>query len=258
VGLLVSIGIIGIDGVALAPIVQRLLSAPAAVIEGSWSCCPLGGGGGEGLGLYQITGSARVEGKHTHWELVVKICACADGTDPRAWDYPVREGLAYGSGLLERLPGGLAVARCLAFEVQPDGTSWLWLECVVDQRPEPWSLDRYALVARHLGRFNGAYLAGTPLPDDPWLSDGWHRGFVEHSAAQFGALSQRFEYADSPAVQRLYPPPVVAELQRLWDERAAFLKILYRLPRTLCHFDAFRRNWLSRTTPNGEELVLLD
>ena len=168
-------GLSGVDTATLAPMVRDLLDEPAAVVAAEWSCRPLGGGASEGLGLYRVTGSARVGGATRPWALVCKVCAPANGADPGAWDYPPREPLAYGSGLLAALPGGLAAPRCLAVEAQPDGTTRLWLEAVADAHPGPWPLDRYALVARRLGRFNGAYLAGAPLPDQPWLSRGWLR-----------------------------------------------------------------------------------
>ena len=185
------------------------------------------------------------------------VCG-ADGADPGAWDYPAREGLAYGSGLLAALPGGLAAPRCLAVEAQPDGTTRLWLEAVTDAHPGPWPLDRYAWVARRLGRFNGAYLAGAPLPDQPWLSRGWLRSWVEASGPAVAELEHLAGPGGPPLLRQLYPPPVVAELRRLWDERERFLTALDRLPRTFCHHDAFRRNLLVRAGPEGEELVAVD
>ncbi len=178
-------------------------------------------GAAKGLGLYRVTGSARVGGASRPWALVVKVCAAADGTDPGAWDYPPREALAYGSGLLAALPGGLAAPRCLAVEAQPDGTTRLWLEAVADAHPGPWPLDRYALVARHLGRFNGAYLAGAPLPDQPWLSRGWLRDFVEPSGPALAELERLAGPGGPPLLRQLYPSPVVAELRRLWDGAGA-------------------------------------
>src|SRR5918996_981535 len=178
----------GVDAATLAPMVRSLLDEPEAVVATEWSCRPLGGGAGEGLGLYRVAGSARVRGVTYPWALVVKVCAATDGTDPGAWDYPAREVRAYGSGLLAALPGGLATPRCLAVEAQPDGTTRLWLEAVADAHPGPWSLGRYAIVARHLGRFNGAFLAGTPLPAQPWLSRGWLRNFVEPSGPAIADL----------------------------------------------------------------------
>ncbi len=251
-------GLSGVDAATLAPMVRELLDEPTAVIARGWTCRPLEGGAGEGLGLYRVAGSARVSGATHPWALVVKMCAATDGADPGAWDYPAREAMAYGSGLLAALPGGLATPRCLAVEAQPDGTTRLWLEAVTDAHPGPWPLDRYALVARHLGRFNGAYLAGTPLPEQPWLSRGWLRNFVEPSGLAVSDLERLAGPGGPPLLRQLYPPPVVIEFKRLWSERERFLTALDRLPRTFCHHDAFRRNLLLRAGPEGEELVALD
>ncbi len=138
----------GVNTAMLEPMVRDLLGEPTAVVAEEWSYRPLGGGASDGLGLYRVTGSARVGAASHPWALVVKMSAAADGADPGAWDYPAREGLAYGSGLLDALPGGLAAPRCLAVETQPDGTSWLWLEAITDAHPGPWPLERYAWVAR--------------------------------------------------------------------------------------------------------------
>jgi hypothetical protein len=248
----------GVDAATLTPMVRELLDEPGAVVAEGWSYRPLGGGAGEAIGLYRVAGSARVGRATQSWALVVKVCAASDGADPRAWDYPAREGLAYRSGLLAALPGGLSTPRCLAVEAQPDGTTRLWLEAVTDAHPGPWSLDRYALVARDLGHFNGAYLAGAALPDQPWLSRGWLRNFVEPSGPAVADLERLVGAGASPLARQLYPAPVVIEFKRLWTERERFLGALDRLPRTFCHHDAFRRNLLHRAGPKGEELVALD
>ena len=206
----------GIDAATLEPMVRALLDEPGAVVATGWSCLPLGGGASEGLGLYRVAGSARVSGVTHPWALVVKVGAATDGADPGAWDYPAREGLAYGSGMLAALPGGLAAPRCLAVETQLDGTTRLWLEAVADAHPGPWPLDRYALAARHLGRFNGAYLAGTPLPEQPWLSRGWLRDFVATSGPAVADLERLAGVGGHPLLQQLYPPSVVFEIKRLW------------------------------------------
>ena len=248
----------GIDTATLEPMVRGLLGEPTAVVAKGWSCLPLGGGAGEGLGLYRVSGSARFGGASHPWALVLKVCAAADGVDPGAWAHPAREGRAYSSGLLDALPGGLAAPRCLAVDSQPDGTSWLWLEAVTDAHPEPWPLERYAQVARELGRFNGAYLAGVPLPDQPWLSQGWLRSWVESAGPALAELERLADHGSPPVLEQLYPPPVIVELRRLWDEREHFLTALDRLPRTFCHQDAFRRNLLHRVGSAGEQLVALD
>src|SRR5215207_1065172 len=251
-------GLTGVDTAMLQPVVRDLLGEPTAVVAEEWSCRPLGGGAGEGLSLYQFTGWAQVGDAAQPWALVCKACVAADEADPEAWDYPAREGLAYSTGLLDALPGGLAAPRCLAVETQPDGTSWLWLEGITDAYPGPWPLERYVWVARVLGRFNGAYLAGVPLPDQPWLSRGFLRGWVEASGQAVAELERLAGPGGSPLLWQLYPPPVMVELRRLWEEPERFLTALDRLPRTFSHHDTFRPNLLVRRGREGEELVAVD
>ena len=49
----------------------------------------------------------------------------------------------------------------------------------------------------------------------------------------------------------MFPPSRVAEIARLWAERAEFLAALEGLPQTRCHHDAHRGNLLGR--PKGTE-----
>ncbi len=240
---------------AIEPVVRRLIGEPAAVVPDEWSCHPLAG---EGLGTYQVAGTARVRGASVPWALVLKVSAPADRADLWAWDYPAREGLAYGSGLLAALPGGLSAPRFLSHQRQRDGTSWLWLEAVTEAHAGSWPLERYVLAAFHLGSFNGAYLAGEPLPDQPWLSQRWLRVFAEQSEPFVGTLERIAGPSGLAPVRQLYPPAVAGEIERLWTDRERFFTALDGLPRTFCHHDAFRRNLLYRAAPTGEELVALD
>ena len=84
------------------------------------------------------------------------------------------------------------------------------------------------------------------------------RDFVESSGPAVAELERLAVPGGPPALQQVYPPPVVAEVRRLWEERERFLTALDRLPRTFCHQDAFRRNLLLRAGPEGEELVAID
>jgi hypothetical protein len=45
--------------------------------------------------------------------------------------------------------------------------AWLWLEFVTEATERVWPLGHFAVAARDLGRFNGAYLAGSALPEQP-------------------------------------------------------------------------------------------
>ena len=41
------------------------------------------------------------------------------------------------------LPAGFVAPRCYGVAERPDGTTWLWLEAIVDEQPGPWSLVRF-------------------------------------------------------------------------------------------------------------------
>jgi hypothetical protein len=161
--------------------------------------------------------------------------------------------MAYRSGLLDDLPGGIGAPRCLGVEELANGIVWLWLEDVAPANDEPWTLDRYALAARHLGQFNGAYLGERSLPDAQWLSTNWLRGWV---GANEAAIVRLKRVLDHPLVRQVYPEGVARSFLRLWAERELFLDQLDNLPHTLCHLDAFRRNLLDRRLSNGSHQTL--
>jgi len=141
-----------------------------------------------------------------------------------------REALAYHSGLLDDLPGDLTAPRC------------------------------YGVAARHLGQFNGVYLAGRPLPTQPWLNRGFLRAWTADAArvTVIEPIAQAETWAH-PLVRAAFPDPVVERLLRLHTEREDFLAVLERLPQTLSHLDAFPGNLLARRTAAGaEQTVALD
>jgi Phosphotransferase enzyme family len=113
------------------------------------------------------------------------------------------------------------------------------------------------LAARHFGHFNGASLVADSLPDETWFSRGWLRQYVTTE----GAAAARLTVADDAhaLVRQCFPPAVVAWVRGLWAEREAFLTALDRLPQTVCHHDAFRRNLFARRCADGtEQTVAVD
>jgi hypothetical protein len=114
------------------------------------------------------------------------------------------------------------------------------------------------VAARHLGAFNGAYLAGCPLPSFSWLAAGWLRSWLAQFSPLIGLLHDERTW-QNPLVRAAYRIPIAEELLRLWTERDRFLEALDRLPRTLCHFDAWRTNLFARASPEGtEQTVAID
>ncbi len=176
------------------------------------------------------------------WAIILKIVS------QRA-EFGTREARAYRSGLLADLPGGMAAPRCFAVEEQA-GHDWMWLEEVTDHVGQPWPLTRYRLAARHLGRFNGAYLAGRPLPAEPWLSRGFLRAWVTRRATSAAKLPGIREH---PLVRRAFPPAVAEGVLRLWRDMDTLLDTLDQLPQTLCHLDANPSNLFARRGVGGQE-----
>jgi len=83
----------------------------------------------------------------------------------------------------------------------------LWLEDLADGDGGGWAVERFGLVARGLGRLGGAYAGGRPVPDWPWLSQGFLASWVEQAAAGFEVFA---EAVRDPLLARLYPPEVAA------------------------------------------------
>jgi len=234
------------------------LGEPDAVL-GRWHAAPLHGGSGATAGgwLYLLRGVARVGAAEHPWRVVLKVLAPVAGQDdPTHIRYWKREMLLYRSGLLDALPAGLRAPRCYGCDEQADGTVWLWLEHVREDGERAWPPARWALAARHLGQFNGAYLAGRPLPHAPWLGGRRLRTWLE----RHGQLVAQIAAAPlNPDVRQWWPQAVVDAILRLWEERDALCASLERLPQTFCHGDAIRRNLLARRGADGsEETVGID
>jgi hypothetical protein len=260
----------------LTEVVRKVLGSKAAEVT-VWHIdevaseyvagAPMGAATG---GVYRISGSAldRVRGEaEIAWAVVLKIVSFGtpgsqaefrDESHPLYWE---REALAYRSGLLDNLPGGVRAPRCYAVVERDSNTIWLWLEDVKDECAQGWSPEQYARAAECLGRFNGAYLVDHQMPAYSWLiRTGSPRGLLDHSTEIRDALADPRTWRH-PLVRSAFPVPVVDRVLRLWDEREMLLRPLDRVPHTFGHLDAWRGNMFASSPedagkPNG--LILID
>jgi hypothetical protein len=216
-------------------------------------------------GIYRLAGSALDTGLRLSWSAILKIVALDTPGTQAAFegeDHPLywkREVLAYTSGLLDDLPGGVSAPRCYCV-VEIDGrTAWLWLEEVKDSGTGMWGLEQYAQAAECLGRFNGAYLAGRPMPKYPWLiKTGSPRGLLEHNAWIHEVIADPRTW-QHPIIRAAFPLPVRERLLKLWDERERLLRGIDRVPQTFGHLDAWRRNMFAQGDADGSAgLTLID
>jgi hypothetical protein len=153
---------------------RQLRRTPPAATLGIWGVTT-----GSDSAVLKVVGR-RADG-HSRWP------AADDPAHPYYWR---REALAYTSGLLDRLRGGLRAPACRAAVERPDGSVALWLEDV----PEParWTPELLGEVARRLGVAQAA-LADDP-PDAPWLSRGWLRAYLDlHDAADDEGVLDRLD-----------------------------------------------------------------
>jgi hypothetical protein len=233
-----------IDRAQLTRVARRATGRPVLEVV-DWREEPLQGGIAATSGrLSRVAGTGRDGEETVTWSTILKVVRATDAWTAgsadaaRTWGYWRREPLAYGSGLLDELPAGLAAPRCYEATEGPDG-AWLWLEEVVDEHGRRWPLARYGLAARHLGAFNGAFLAGRPIPDLPWLSAGGLRAWCAMFLPRTAPLAT---IETHPTLRRHWPGDLAARTRRLLAEREAFLDALDRLPQTLGHCDATHPN----------------
>jgi len=246
----------GIDNATLSPVVRRVLGSDTAEVI-DWQCVsihrPFNAATG---GVYRVSGTALERERLATWSVVLKVGGVGFLADePSSPQYWKRELLAYQSGFLGALRGGLKAPRCFGAEEPQGAEIRLWLEDIEDASAGKWPPDRYLLAARSLGRLSGAYLSGDSLPDYPWLS----RGFLRKTSEFMGRSADLYPGAERhPLVQRGYPGDTLPRVMRLWAERDSLETALERLPRTICHHDAFRRNLIVRQHANHEEVVAVD
>jgi hypothetical protein len=233
----------GLGRASLLPPVRRLLGEGTRLVE--WRSEPLHGGTSPSS-LRRVGGLADVGGRPVPFSFVVKQVSRGDEAE-RSWRYWRREPALYASGWLDDLPG-VRAPRYYGVEEGEDGAR-VWLEEVVGGAA--WSLERYARAARDLGLFNGAYLAGRPAPDRPWLSRGGLRAWCE---ARIGRMAPLATIGEHPELGRYWPAEVVEGTLRLIAERGRFFDALDRLPQTFCHGDAIAPNMVAA----DDGTVLLD
>jgi hypothetical protein len=251
----------------------RRLTNSATAEPMAWQVEQLGGGFGNpvSLGLYRVSGQAMDSECVFSWSLILKAAQSpanvgmpdlGGGDDPAHWNYWRRECRLYPSGLLDRLPPGVAAPCHYGIEDRPGNVFWLWLEEITDSYQGNWPVARYGLAARHLGRLSAVYLTGRQLADYPWLAQSTLRQWLTGPlsiASQLAKSEGLSEFLGHPVLGRLFPGGEVEMLKRCILNIERLLDALDHLPQTLGHQDAYPTNLMSRPGDDGqEETVALD
>ena len=248
-----------IDRDVLTPIVARALDCPDVTVTG-WEHHVVKGDWSPDTRLVcRIHGRAKRGREEVCWSVFLKV------PNPTAAHFAPwhrepfhREPRLFECGVLNDLPGGLAAPRCLGVTRFPDDQPWMWLEDVDAQPSLEWPVGRFALAGHHLGAMQGAFLAGRPLPPEPWLdTSGWLPEKLAAGAARVPKILESL--ANHPLTRRLYDSELADPLGRVWAEREAIFAALERMPKSLCHHDFCYGNLLARSLPDGsDQTVVLD
>jgi hypothetical protein len=200
--------------------------------------------------LFRWRGRALVGGAEREWSLILKVWRRDPKTDvSEQWTYWKREFLAYSSGLLDDLPG-ISAPRLFGAADEGD-VAFVWLEEVPEDGDHRWPTARYVTAGLHLGRFNGAYLAGRPIPKAPFLSRDQLRSWTNW--IPWGDAVRSPGSWSHAIVAAALPDPPIQRLERLHSQVGPLFDRLDRLPQTFSHLDAWRSNLISARGADGAE-----
>jgi len=251
-----------VDAAVLAPVVRQSLGRHSVEIN-DWRVSQLGGSAGNpvSVGLYRFEGIGQDRAQRIPWSVILKVIQSpanigwqnmGEGDDPSHWNYWKREVRLYPSGLLADLPEGLTAPRCFGTAELPGDIAWLWLEDILDANGDHWTLDRYALTARHLGRLNAHFLTARPLPAFDWLDRRRMKQWID-------SIPNGDDFPwNHPRVLQRYPQPGADPFRQMLLESDRYLAALERLPHTLSHGDTYPSNFKSRQDGERELTVALD
>jgi hypothetical protein len=233
-----------------APLRKLFGSDDVRVLSSSHAALTFIGMSPDTRALFRWSGRAVVDRAEHDWSLILKVWRRDPKTDdPGHWNYWKREFLAYGSGILDALPG-ISAPRLFGTTDEGD-VVFAWLEEVRSDVDARWPSERYVTAALHLGRFNGAYSADRPLPDAPFLTRSYLRGWTNWLPWADAVRAE--ETWSHPLVAAAFPTPPVARLQRLHAMVPTLFDRLEALPQTFSHLDAWRANLIATRSSSGDE-----
>jgi hypothetical protein len=232
-----------VDASDLTPIVRKALGDDRLAID-QWQLIPLDGAadGSYDQAVYRFQGT--LCGDRRRWSVILKAIRAHPEQDANTYRYWKREFDVYQSGFLDTLKSGNLIVPVCYQAVEFSGEyCWLWMEDVSGGQPRPWSLERFAVAAQHIGQFNGRFLAEGLPPALPLLRYDWLRQEVKAVAGLMDGLGQK---SDHPFSDRLLSDERCQKMRQLWAECEMFITALDYLPHTVCHGDCFSRNLFDR------------
>ncbi|RKR75337.1 phosphotransferase family protein [Frondihabitans australicus] len=170
--------------------------------------------------------------------------------EPSDWNSWIREADVYGDTRFSASLRGTGLGLPGADVVRHGDTIDLRLEDVDGTAGPDFSLDDHVAVASGLGRWPARPLE--PMPE--WASRGFLRAYATSRPADYTLVDDDAAW-DQPLIRDTWPSGLRDGWQRLLQRQDDLFAVMERLPRTLCHLDAWVANVIRR--PSGE-VVLVD
>lgn len=240
----------------IRPVVSQVLGE-GAVPFGDILVQKIGRSGGHAtVGIFRVTGKAKLQGGEETWSAVVKVLGTPENIFPDS-DYDVlQEVEVYRSRAFADLCGGIRAPRCYAID-EHGNVQLLWLEDLSGAPQPPWMPPQFVVAARHLGQFN-AHWPEEDLPSWEWLAhDSLHAIF--HNPAFQKAINQLHTRLDHPLVRRFVTPAAANEILQLWETGEQLVALAKEAPQGICHIDCHPKNLFPMSDPAlGSYTVAID
>lgn len=248
-----------IDPAYLQSLLRRIVSSESLQLV-CWNCSLLGKAKAESS-VYRVASTIIDSNQEQQFALILKIVK-PDGSRGQVdhYYYWKREALVYHSGILSQLPSGIRAPSCYAVEEHSDDSVRIWLEdiAIASNRNDDWSFEQMRKIAYLLGKYNGAYLTGTPLPAESSLCHAWLRSWVEVCTAYAKPVAEQKVIWDS-CLQDFNERDSLWERYRLNSNRVnSILGTIELLPRVFAHQDVHGDNIFVEQLNHTDSLVAID
>ncbi|MHA7967520.1 hypothetical protein ACX93W_25690 [Paenibacillus sp. CAU 1782] len=225
----------------------------------SWNCSRLGKNKGESS-VYRVFCTILDNDKEQNYALILKILKPDYSRNQvEHYYYWKREVLVYQSGMLSRLPLSIRAPLCHAVEEHPDGDVWIWLEdMAIEAIQSDWSFAHMSKISHLLGKYNGVYITGTPLPTESFLCHSWLRSWVEVCVAYTKPIEEQKVIWDS-CLEDFNGNSSMWELYQINRHRVnSLLETRELLPRVFTHQDVHWDNIFIEQVNGIDSLLAID
>lgn len=209
--------------------------------------------------------------------LFLRVLPRMDAVMMLTGDTEHRELKAFQTGLYNQVPRTFHIPY-VHVELSPEHDQyWAFVE---DVRPEMEALGMHAVIPdatlrvilSHLAAFHAAFWERRDILDQPWLMrlerpvDYFYRAVVDiidgmkAPAESSSYLVAKWPWLEEGVILLLdsLPSGTRKIVERLYREPEELLEKVSRLPRTLCHYDFDNRNLGFRSTPEGDQTIVID